>query len=319
MKIQGYTNNQYRYNTQAAQANSPTFGGVGSFAKTAFEKTGEFCNVDSRNGSLSRTMFFIVATLFLLGGRFIKSRDNDERREVVIRDVPAIALSVAGAPMLNKAMAYGVTKSTGVPIMTLGDKKNILSASLASQKQLVDWYSELGQNPTVNFSETINKHGGNIQKAFKKLGFSDKLNAITEAADNNSILNAIKNAQANNTESFKELEASMKNLAKDNNLLGFAKKMQSYVKLAGIGFTAAILGILLPRLNIVMTRKKYEKKAAEQNQQTTQNQQASQNQTPAEKTTMRTAPALRAVSSGVLSFHKYSAQETFKNLLSMVE
>ena len=138
MKVQNYTNNNYRnYATQNRQNNSPSFGGAKEFARTAFEKAGEYCNVDSRNGSLSRAMFFMVATLFLLGGRFIKSRDNDERREVVTRDVPAIALSVAGAPLLNKAMAYGVTQKTGIPIITLNGEKNFMNANFTSQKQLV--------------------------------------------------------------------------------------------------------------------------------------------------------------------------------------
>ena len=257
-------------------------------------------------------MFFAVATLFLLGGRFVKSRSGDERREVVTRDVPAIALSVAGAPILNKAMAYGVTQKTGVPIITLDGAKNFMNASFTSQKQLIDWYSNLGKDATVNFVETVNKHGGNLQKVFAKLGFTDKLKTITEATDNKGILDAIKNAQASNTEAFKDLETAMKSLGENNELLKFAKKTQAYVKLAGIGVTAAILGFFLPRLNIVMTRRKYQKRAEQQEQNTVQNQ------TNEKTITMRTAPALRSAS-GVLSFHNVEAQKTFKNLLNMVE
>ena len=113
MKIQAYSNNQYRQNVlkQNNQNNNPSFGDSKSIARTAFEKLGQACNVDSRNGSLTRTMFFIVGTLFMLGGRFFESRDNDERREVVTRDVPAVALSVAGAPTLNKAVTTVTIRS----------------------------------------------------------------------------------------------------------------------------------------------------------------------------------------------------------------
>lgn len=307
MKIQAYRNN-YNYSTKNQQ-NAPSFSGVKEVAKTTFEKMGEWCNVDSRNGSLSRTMFFLVATIFLLGGRFIKSRSNDERRETVTRDVPAIALSVAGAPMANKAMAYAVTKSTGIPIITLDGKKGFWNANFSSQKQLIDWYSDLGKNPLVNFSETINKHGGNLQKAFKKLGFTDKLNAITTATDNNGILTAIKNAQTSNTEAFKALEEAMKGLKQDNAVLKLAKKSQAYVKLAGIGLTASILGFFLPRLNIVMTRNKYQKKVDE----------GKMEQADMEKRMIRASRAYRSPSSSVLSFHQISALKTFKNLLSMAE
>jgi len=307
MKIQSYNNANY---TVQNKQNTPSFGDSKSFARKTFEKAGEICSVDSRNGSLSRAMFFVVALLFLVGGRFVKSRDNDERREVITRDIPAIALTVTGAPMANKAMAYATTKKTGVPIITLDGKKGFMNATFSSQKQLIDWYSNLGKNPLVNFSETITKHGGNLQKAFAKLGFSDKLAKITTATDNNAILNAIKEAQINKTEAFKTLEEAMQKLDTNNNLLKFAKKSQAYVKLAGIGITAAILGIFLPRLNIVMTRKKYQKKVDEGTMQ----------QADMEKRMIRASRAFRSPSSGsVLSFHKISAIKTFKNLLSMAE
>lgn len=330
MRVQAYSSNQYRANN-AAQNNNPSFGTLNAQkAGRFFNWLGDQCNIQS-NGSLTRGMFFAVATLFMLGGRFFESRDNDEKREVVTRDVPAVALSVAGAPILNKAMAYAVTKKTGVPIITKGDadkpliafgkdkatgeykykfgkQGNILSSSFTSQKQLIDWYSDLGDNPLVNFSETVNKHGGNLEKVFKKLGFTDKLRAITGATDNNGILDAIKDAQVNKTEAFQKLEDAMKTLTKDNALVKFARKSQAYVKLAGIGFMAALLGYFLPRLNIITTRNKYQKKMEE----------GKIDQATFEKKMMRTSPVFR-VSSGVLSFHKSSAQKTFKNLLNMVE
>ena len=309
MRINAYSNTQYRASNYQAQNNNsnPSFGSTAGNARRAFEWLGEKCNIQS-NGSLTRGMFFVVGTLFMLGGRFFESRDNDEKREVVTRDVPAVALSVAGVPLINQAVAYGVTKKTGIPIVTLGEKKNLWGASFSSQKQLVDWYSELGDNALVNFSETVNKHGGNLQKVFKKLGFTDKLAAITGAKDNESILNAIKEAKQNDTEAFKNLEAAMKSLTKDNKLLKAAKRNQAYVKLGGIAFMAALLGYLLPRLNIITTRKKYQKKV----------EAGQMDQATFEKKMMRTSPVFR-VSSGVLSFHKSSAEKTFKNLLSMVE
>lgn len=313
MKVQGFANNQYNYATQKTQK-QPSFGDLRSTAQNAFDKVGTFCDVNSRNGSLPRLAFFLVAAVFLLGGRFIKSRSNDERREVLVRDVPAIGLSIVGAPMMNKALAYSVTKNTGIPIMTLQKgTKGFMGANLASQKQLIDWYSNLGKDALINFSETVDKNGGNLVKAFKKLNLSDKLTAITNATENSAILNAIKDSQTNNKTAFEALESAMKALGTDNNLLKSAKKAQAYVKLAGIGTTAAILGFFLPRLNIVMTRNKYKKRAAQQEQQ---NQVQQQNQT--EKLTIRNTSTIKG-SAGVLSFHNANAIKTFHNLLNMVE
>ena len=329
MKINGYSSAApratYKQNTNNAQ---PSFGNV---ASRAFETLGKACDIEP-NGSLTRTMFFLVATVFMLGGRFFESRSNDERREVVTRDVPAVALSVAGAPMINKAVAYAVTKKSGVPILTngnpddpiisigkdksgkpkftLGKQGKIFSSSFASQKQIIDWYSGLENmdDALVNFSETVDKHGGKLEKVFKKLGLSDLLHSVTDKKDNKSILDAIKEAKANGSESFKNLENALKAVPQDNNLLKFAKKAHAYVKLGGIGFMAATLGYFLPHLNIITTKKKYQKKLDE----------GKISQADFDIRMQRTSPVFR-VSSGILSFHRSSAQKTFKNLLSMME
>ncbi len=333
MKIQAYSN-AHSYAANKTKSNNTSFGAAPnvSTARRIFEGLGDACNIEA-NGSLTRLMFFLVGTLFMLGGRFVKSRDNDERREVITRDVPAVALSAAGAPLINKAVAYAVSKKSGVPIITMGDadaplfkfgkdkatgdyrykigrQGKLLSSNFTSQKQIIDWYSDFASmdNALVNFSETVNKHGGNLRKVFKKLGFTDKLDAVTNAVKNDEILNALKQSQANNTEAFANLEKALKELGQNNSLLKFAKKSQAYVKLGGIGFMAALLGYFLPHLNIITTKKKYEKKL----------EQGKISQEDFQKRMMRTSPVFR-VSSGVLSFHNKSAIKTFKNLLSMAE
>ena len=329
MRINGYTSAAPRADYKQNTNNQPSFGN--RFASRAFETLGKACDIEP-NGSLTRAMFFTVATLFMLGGRFFESRSNDEKREVVTRDVPAVALSVAGAPLINKAVAYAVTKKSGVPILTMGNPNDpiisigkdkngkpkfalgkqgkVFSSSFASQKQIIDWYSGLENmdDALVNFSETVNKHGGKLDKVFKKLGLTDLLTAVTDKKDNKGILDAIKEGKANGSEAFKNLEQALKAVPNDNNLLKFAKKAHAYVKLGGIAFMAATLGYFLPHLNIITTKKKYQKKLDE----------GKISQQDFDIRMQRTSPVFR-VSSGVLSFHRSSAQKTFKNLLSMVE
>lgn len=329
MRVNGYSSAAPRASYKQNKNNQPAFGNT--IANRAFESLGKACNIDS-NGSLTRTMFFLVATLFMLGGRFFESRSNDEKREVVTRDIPAVALSVAGAPIINKAVAYAVTKKSGVPISVMGNPDDpivsigkdkagnpkfsagkqgkVFSSSFASQKQIIDWYSDFNNldNPLVNFSETVDKHGGKLEKAFSKLGLADMLQAITGKKDNKGIIDAIKEAKANNTEAFQNLEKALKEVPKDNNLLKFAKKAHAYVKLGGIAFMAATLGYFLPHLNIITTRKKYQKKLDE----------GQISKQDFDIRMQRTSPVFR-VSSGILSFHRSSAQKTFKNLLSMMD
>lgn len=310
MKLNSVSNQAYRTN-YANKNNQPSFGNSASvnIAKKAFETVGEHCNID-HSGSLSRLMFFIVAAVFMLGGRFFESRDNDEKREVVTRDVPAVALSCAGAPFLNQAAAYAVTKQSGVPIVTNGKKFSVKNLGFTSQKQLTDWYSNLSEaeNPLMNLSEMIERNGGNIRKVMKKFGFEKELDAITKAKNNFAVLNALKDAQNNGAESFKTLEELIKNVSSKNKVLSFAKNWQAGIKLGGIGMMAAVLGYFLPHLNIITTRKKYQKKLDE----------GQINENDFQKKMMRTSPVFR-VSSGVLSFHNKSAINTFRNLLSMAE
>ena len=309
MKVNNISSQAYKTSYANNQSSKPSFGAAPntSMARKAFEYVGEHCNIDP-SGSLKRAMFFIVGTVFMLGGRFFESRDNDEKREVVTRDVPAVALSCAGAPLLNKAIAYEFTKHSGIPIVTNG--KKFSETAFTSQKQLTDWYSNLknADNPLINLSEMIERNGGNIRKVMKKFGFAKELNAITDATDNSAILDALKNAQRKGEESFKNLEELVKNVSADNKVLKFAKNCQAGIKLGGIAMMAGVLGYFLPHLNIVTTKKKYQKKLDE----------GKITEEDFQKKMMRTSPVFR-VSSGVLSFHNTSAIHTFKNLLSMAE
>ena len=301
--------NASRTNLNNRNANQPSFGSTQSAGRQAFEWLGKHCNIDS-NGSLTRAAFFAVGTMFMLGGRFFESRDNDEKREVITRDVPAVALSAGGAPLINRAVAYMITKKSGVPIVTSGKKFSFKDTAFTSQSQLDNWYSELknADNPLINLSEMLERNGGNIRKVMNKFGFTKELDAITKEKDNAGILNALKDAQVKGTESFKALENAVKNVAKDNKVLKFAKNAQASVKLGGIGFMAALLGYFLPRLNIITTKNKYKKKL----------EQGKIDQATYDMRMQRKSPVFR-VSNGILSFHRASAQKTFKNMLNMVE
>lgn len=257
-------NNSYnnRINFAGSTATSQKAG------KKAFNWIAKQCDV-SNNGSLARGTFVSVASLFMLGGRFFESRSNDERREVLVRDVPGVVVAVYGAPLINAPMAYASTKLSGIPIITMKEgKKSITGASFAHQKQVIDWYSDLRnlKDPLNTFANTIDKNGGNLKKVFHKLELKEKLEDIipNQNASNKDILTAFKDSK--NKDAVKKLEEAVKNISKDNKVLKTARINQALVKLGGIGFTAALLGVFLPRLNIVTTRKKYQGTEVQHNQ-----------------------------------------------------
>lgn len=228
-----------------------------------FNWVADKCNVGSK-GDLSRNMFLVISSIFMVGARFKDSRGNDEKREILTRDIPGILLAVGGAPIVNNAMAYATTKKTGIPIIqfTKENEKNIENAKFASQKQVKDWYTKFDElkNPLITFSETIEKHGGNIKKVMAKLGLGEELKAIhnSENATNKEIIESLKTAQSDKTKAFENFEKALKKVNSDNVVFKFAQKAQASVKIAGILLTAALLGIIIPRLNIIITKKKYQ-------------------------------------------------------------
>ena len=85
----------------------------------------------------------------------------------------------------------------------------------------------------------------------------------------------------------------------------FAKNAQAGVKVGGIAVTAALLGFILPRLNILITNKKHEKKGTDS--------------AAAPKPPLPQSDNKISVSgikgSGTLSLHNSSAIQTFKSFL----
>lgn len=232
-----------------------------NFSGKGFDWIANQCKIES-NGSLKRLTFFAVALAVMVGARFKKARGEDEKREVLTRDVPAVYIAAYGAPVLNNALAYAATKKTGIPIaqFTEGKPKGIRNASFVSQKQVKDWYSgfEKLKDPLITLSETIQRHGGNIKKVMEKLELDKELKAISEGSSNEEIMEALKKAKG--SEGFNILEGKIKELKDNNKVLTMAKNIQGSIRMAGIAVVVAILGFALPRLNIVTTRKKYQQK-----------------------------------------------------------
>lgn len=264
----------------------------------AFDWLGDKCNVE--NGSLTREMFLAVSFLFLLGARFIEARDKDERREILTRDIPAIAVSGVGAFLLNNPVGRLVTKKSGVPITFKNDK----SLAFAQQKQVRDWYTNLSKVPDTleTFAQTIDRNGGNIQKVMKKFGFENEMKAISDSATNVDVIKALKDAKANKPAAFEALENLLKNVSDKNKVFKFAKSAQAYVKLSCLAVTAAFLGYFLPKLNIIITRKK----CLEQAQQIEQ-----------PSPTRFDGNQLNVMK--ISNYHTNSAGQSFKNFLNMVE
>lgn len=267
--------NNDSYSNNSNQNQNVNFSGKKTdFIGKCFNWLADQCDIDNHY-SFKRLTFVVIGTI-MLAGRFFEGRGKDEKREVLTRDIPAVVIAGYGAIKLNEAIADIATKKTGVPIIQIskvkqegifaklmgneGKEKTV--KSFASQKQIIEWYSNLKslKNPAVTFAETIHKNQGNLNKVMSIIGLSDEVKNITkkENATNEEIISALKKAKEAKDASFNKIVDKVKNLGSDNELLKKAKNIQAGVKLAGIGLTVGILGYFLPRLNIVMTKKKYQ-------------------------------------------------------------
>lgn len=223
----------------------------------------------SRQGTMSRHLFITNAFVFLLGTRFITSRDKDEKREVVIRDVPSIVLAVQGVPLIALAVSKAIQKKFGFAIMNTnknperGDFAHWLNQKLnreekplkpraekASYSQLNSWYKYEETSSGLNgFSERLDDLGGNLKKIYSSLNknISKKLESFSD--NNKEFLQGL-NKNKGLAEEIKT------ELAKEGNgALRRAEFLKTVPELLGFGITLSLLGIIVPELNIFITEK----------------------------------------------------------------
>src|SRR5574344_1745854 len=109
-----YTPVSSNQNKNNDKSSNPSFG-----SKNIANGFNQFFKLES-SGPMTRKLFILNAFTFLLGSRILTSRDKDEKRETIIRDIPTILISVAGVPVLEKATAKIVEKKSGFTITEKG-------------------------------------------------------------------------------------------------------------------------------------------------------------------------------------------------------
>lgn len=216
----------------------------------------------ARAGNMSRDLFIAAAFTFLLSGRLINSRDNNERRETITRDVPTIVIAVKSVPFFETKIAKYIQNKLGFAIKTeeelhkTGTFKEITNPKtelkIANSNQLKDWY-HLDDNFLKNkgfdcFMDRLNDLGGNLKKITSKLSTKLKEELKDFSADNEAFLTKL----SENPKLKKDLEDAFKN--PENKALKEANFLKSLPKIAGIAITLGIIGYLIPTLNIFITK-----------------------------------------------------------------
>jgi len=205
-----------------------------------------------KTGHMSRTLFIINGFIFLLGGRVLRSRDNNEKREAITRDVPTIVVVAMGIPVVQKWLAKRMQEKTGLALTYEGD--------IAKGSQIQEWYKYDEKTTTgfEGFSKRLSDMGGNLKKIFSRLDDDTKSKLSNFSNDNDKFISELSKN--------KELKTSIANKFKNggNKALEEAAFLHTVPTLLGFGVTLSLIGIMIPKLNIAITARINKKKAMEE-------------------------------------------------------
>lgn len=254
----------------------------GSFAS----KLNKF--TEGRGINPGRGAFLALIFSCTLIPRFLKARDDDERSEILRRDVTTI-LTITFAMKAIKAGACGLmAKKSGLPLTYTNIPKsaNKLKKALGffQQKgttafdadQIAANYSNInGKSEFTRFLKFIDENDGNVgkvltfDKAKPKSPFKNKQTdgVLTAAAKkllgedfdfsrpNKEIIEEIRNKDTDH-KGFKAIAKALNN-GEDNPIAKFAKGIGAKFETASLAIVVAFLGFGLPKLNEKMTKDKY--------------------------------------------------------------
>ena len=200
----------------------------------------------TRKGTLSRNLFIANAYVFLLGSRLITSRDNNERRETLTRDIPTFFVAVQALPIIKTWVSKQIQEKTGFALF-----ENIkTSKDAAKSSQLEDWY-HYNPNMKSGFNGFLERLGerGNLKKICSVLGEDIKAKLVNFSDKNDEF----KTKLLKDTTLKQTLENAFKN--GKNKALAKAAWLKTIPAILGFGLTLSLIGIFIPKFNIFFTEK----------------------------------------------------------------
>ncbi len=239
-----------------------------------------------RAGEMGMKLFVINAYIFLLSGRLLSSRDkkgeknqkettmdyirnNNEKRETIIRDVPTILLAVMGVPWIEKFVSKRLQKSKGFAIHDiqkgkLGKKDKL--GNIIPKYQVGDWYI-FDKNLKTGFKGFIQRladMGGNLKKICSYLGDDIKNGTKDFSPQNDKFINQL----FADKELVKEVKAAFSK--SDNKAYKQAGFLKALPKVFGFTATLLLIGIFIPKFNIFITETLHKSKKQNSQSETKQ-------------------------------------------------
>ena len=213
-------------------------------------------------GTFGRLSLLSIALIFVLGVRFVKSRDAHERREVLTRDGITVGAAMVAVPLVKNWMQRGVDAISKIPTATERDK--IFSLNDFRLDNLKNWYGKAEAMPekVLTIAKNIVERKGDLKRAFATLGDEgmQHVQTMLQGADctSDNILKAIEKASKSNDNGLKQAFDGLTNILskQDNALVKAAQRLKAIPSVASLIFVTSLLGWGIPAFNIRFTRKK---------------------------------------------------------------
>lgn len=245
-----------------------------SFSELAKDEFKKMFTLD-RPGPMTRKLFITNAFVFLLGTRLVTSRDKDEKREILIRDVPSIVTAVLGVPIIGNFFAGKLQERSGFAIMRT-DKN-------PEKSDLMKWIHEkrgIAEGEKMPKPKSSPLSYGEIDSLYKYeesissglSGFSKRLCELTDSVDLKKVYSTLSDKikqgiekinpkdnialiDALELETHKDLKGEILNALKDgkNAALKKAEFLKTVPIMIGFGITLVLLGLIIPKTNIFIT------------------------------------------------------------------
>ena len=254
------------------------------------QKTNKFVQGEGYNPG--RGAYYLLMGGCVVAPRFLKARDNDERREVLTRDITTVVTILFAMKALQSGMCSAAQKKSGLTLVndTVGKAnigKRILGflnpeggiTALGSDEVIARYSRFDSKDSFIKTLKTLDKEGGTIAKVFnleskkgerpmyvaaKKL-FGD--NFLEKS--NQELIEAVENAK--NGTAVEGLEALIGSKAAgvkngtqkgilnnaSNPITNYARNISANFNTLSLGITAGFLGFGIAKINELLTAKKH--------------------------------------------------------------
>ncbi len=251
-----------------------------------FVKLNKFTETDGV--AMAQASFITLVGTCVIIPRLLKARDNDERREILTRDITTVATMLLAMKALRGSFSDTVGKMTGMVltknagnpdakgIKKLGQYLNPMGGiSSLDEKEIKTIYSQFKDKESIiKFLKNLDEKGGNSDKVMARIlnsGEQDiigkifgikKIEGMEETAkklfgENLEIKDVIETIEKADDETIKPILDVLNN---DNNpLVKMAKGTNAWLQAVSLGIIIGFTGFGLPAINKALTDKRHAK------------------------------------------------------------